>query len=305
MKFVSSRSTFKKMHQAIEYVHENYGKHFLFPHNAPEKKNSQLDIVLNGNDMLLNNQKIEWLNSQLNHYQKNAVVQVLRSECHPLPYIIFGPPGTGKTTTLIEAIVQTFLNIPGCRIIVGTHTNSAADFITSKLIKYDFMECNLVRLIGYNFSLSDKLSSDLKKYYVTINHQERPENVIDDGIRRNFSWKTLDDYRIIISTNICVGQTQGKLMKKFSHIFIDEAAQAVEPEILIPFMLADKKDTKIVLAGDSKQMCPMVMSNYAIDAGLSISFFERIFELYKFSYNNTEVNTQVYINLRSILYISK
>ena len=65
----------------------------------------------------------------------------------------------------------------------------------------------------------------------------------------------------------------------FTHIFIDEAAQALAPEILQPLTLAGP-DTRIVLAGDPMQLSPEIHSSYSAEQGLGVSILEQLFRLY-------------------------
>ena len=83
----------------------------------------------------INFYSLDLINTYLNEEQKRAVVGVLRAECRPKPYIIFGPPGTGKTVTIVEAILQVFHLMPESRIIVCTSANSAIDLIAEKLLE--------------------------------------------------------------------------------------------------------------------------------------------------------------------------
>nr|XP_012215689.1 PREDICTED: putative helicase MOV-10 isoform X1 [Linepithema humile] len=79
---------------------------------------------------------IEWVNPNVakNEQQKQAVKKILNKTAHPAPYIIFGPPGTGKTATLVETICQIIRQHPTENILVCTTSNAAADEITTRLI---------------------------------------------------------------------------------------------------------------------------------------------------------------------------
>ena len=72
--------------------------------------------------------------------------------------------------------------------------------------------------------------------------------------------------------------TMGLEKSDFSHIFLDEAGHAMEPEALIPIsgFFNKKKKTQVVLAGDPKQLGPVVRSPLAVKNGLQISLLERI-----------------------------
>ncbi|XP_016113209.1 RNA helicase Mov10l1 [Sinocyclocheilus grahami] len=169
----------------------------------------------------------QFFNAQLNPAQKEAVKRILSGECRPTPYVLFGPPGTGKTITLIEAILQVHHRIPCSRVLVCTPSNSAADLVCTRLHQSGFLHtASLAR----------------------VNATCRPEEV----------WSCL----------INVGH--------FTHVFVDEAGQATEPESLIPLSLLSETSGQIVLAGDPKQLGPVVKSKLAAVFGLGVSLLERL-----------------------------
>jgi len=179
-------------------------------------------------------------------------------------------PGTGKTVTVVEAIMQLTKKNANIRMLVCAPSNSAADLIASRLI-----DClgvgELFRM--YAPSRDEKQVPDLLRAYSYYR---------DDGSSRPcFSvppMATMKNYRVIVSTLISASIAFGIGMPRghFSHIFIDEAGQATEPEAFVSIKtLADPK-TNIVLSGDPKQLGPIIRSGISTHLGLELSYIERI-----------------------------
>jgi superfamily I DNA and RNA helicase len=76
--------------------------------------------------------------AQLNEPQRQAVVGILESRCRPKPYIVSGPPGTGKTHTLVEAIVQIYCRDPSARILFCANSNTCADQVVEEPMTHKF-----------------------------------------------------------------------------------------------------------------------------------------------------------------------
>lgn len=100
-----NRTPFRFSHHAIDFTWRKRGSDFLFPSEVKEKL-PQVNIEFDS---------IQWFNSELNIFQKQAVYSALVGKGRSYPYIIFGPPGTGKTMTMVELILQIFTNIPDSR----------------------------------------------------------------------------------------------------------------------------------------------------------------------------------------------
>lgn len=124
VEFKAMSSVIQRCHNGINSAMVNLGKDILFPVHVGEDKKPQYNFTEEGEeetfDLIncitdnylesfknsLNRRKIVWLNKQLNKYQKVAVKNILKGLARPLPYVIFGPPGTGKTVTMCEAVLQ-------------------------------------------------------------------------------------------------------------------------------------------------------------------------------------------------------
>ncbi|KAI9581014.1 hypothetical protein GQX74_014397 [Glossina fuscipes] len=109
LEFYFSRYGYRKQQYAILRAAKNLGEEFLFPSRAQTRGCPQLDIQINDEgNLLLDGRQYKWRNCALNSVQKKAVANILRGEVYKTPYMIFGPPGTGKTATLVESILQIF-----------------------------------------------------------------------------------------------------------------------------------------------------------------------------------------------------
>uniref|UniRef100_A0A8D0G8M2 RNA helicase Mov10l1 n=1 Tax=Sphenodon punctatus TaxID=8508 RepID=A0A8D0G8M2_SPHPU len=205
--------------------------------------------------------KCTFYNPVLNEHQKLAVKRILSGECRPTPYIVFGPPGTGKTITMIETILQIHHTLPDSRILVCAPSNSATDLVCTRLHNSGVLKPGAM---------------------VRVNATCRHEGVIDDIVRLYCKdgediWKA-SRFRIIITTCSSAGMFYqiGVRLGYFTHVFVDEAGQASEPECLIPLGLISEVNGQIVLAGDPMQLGPVIKSRLAMAYGLNVSMLERL-----------------------------
>ncbi|NXE06609.1 SDE3 helicase, partial [Lophotis ruficrista] len=247
----------------------------------------------------------QWFDRKLqaNEEQCRAVTHIVTGMSRPAPYLVFGPPGTGKTVTLVEAIKQVWTCFKDARILACAPSNSATDLLCQRLIK-DIAPRDVYRLIASS-----------------RNYQEVPAD-----IRPCCNWddekscyvypskEQLGRYRILITTLVTAGRLVSANFPPgfFSHVFIDECGQAVEPEsvVAVAGLLAamDEKTNpnggQLVLAGDPQQLGPVLRSPLAIEHGLGTSLLERLMlhnPLYKKSSGgyNAQFVTKLLWNYRS------
>ncbi|KZS97367.1 P-loop containing nucleoside triphosphate hydrolase protein [Sistotremastrum niveocremeum HHB9708] len=259
VRFELSRHPLRRMHQALSSAFKQ--PRILFPldeHlktiNAPKSSfQSELRIVNR--------------NIASNEHQLLAVAAIVKQPPGSVPFIVFGPPGTGKTVTIIEAIRQVLIWDPEAKILACAPSNSAADLLAERLL--DLGPTVLLRLNAPSRPL-DLIPTALRKF-----------SSIENGHFTIPDLSALKRFRVIVSTCIsaslpfAVGMPRGH----FSHIFVDEAGQALEPEIMIPIKTMADNDTNVVLSGDPKQLGPIVRSSVAIKFGLGQSYLARLMEL--------------------------
>ncbi|NXI60620.1 SDE3 helicase, partial [Chloroceryle aenea] len=240
---------------------------------------------------------------QANEEQCRAVTYIVTGTSRPAPYLIFGPPGTGKTVTLVEAIKQVWTCFKEARILACAPSNSAADLLCQRLIK-DIAPRYIYRLIASS------------RNYQEVPADIRPCCNWDDGQSCYVypSKEHLGCYRILITTLVTAGRLVSANFPPgfFSHVFIDECGQAVEPESVVAIAgLLTAMDQKtnpnggqLGLVGDPQQLGPVLRSPLAIEHGLGTSLLERLMlhnPLYKKSSEgyNPQFITKLLWNYRS------
>lgn len=268
VRFVFSRTTMRRYHTAVETSAKHPGFKILFP-NDPEVRPPQFKLRKTSSvaDRLFQKKseedQIDWVNPCLNREQRRAVLRILEGVHRPIPYIIYGPPGTGKTVTVVEAILQVFLLCPRSRILVATPSNSSADLIAHRLHESGRVSVGeLVRLNAFSRNM-DTMSEAIQQYCMTCDELQK-------AIR----------HRILVTTCTTSGKVYTMCLQigHFTHLFIDEAGQATEPETLVSVGLirCDSNPGQIILAGDPKQLGPVLMSQHSSSYGLSLSLLERL-----------------------------
>uniref|UniRef100_A0A8C5TIV5 Mov10 like RISC complex RNA helicase 1 n=1 Tax=Malurus cyaneus samueli TaxID=2593467 RepID=A0A8C5TIV5_9PASS len=218
-------------------------------------------LIIVGETVALKQRDGEFFNPMLNVQQKLAVKRILSGECRPTPYLLFGPPGTGKTVTVIEVILQIHFTLPDSRILVCAPSNAATDLICLRLHQSNLLKPGMMVRVNAAFRSAEQIDDMVKPYCKD-----------GDDIQKAL-WS-----RIVITTCSSAGllyQTDTRL-GHFTHVILDEAGQASEPESLIPIGLISEADGQIILVGDPKQLGPAIKSKLAQNFGLSMSLLERL-----------------------------
>ena len=206
----------------------------------------------------------------LNKTQEQAVNEVLWAKDVE---VVHGPPGTGKTTTLVESIYETLHR--ETQVLVCAQSNMAVDWISEKLVDHGVP----VLRIGNPSRVNDKmLSFTYERKFES--HPDYPELwSIRKMIRQIKENRKRGDnvHQKIARVVACtlVGSANKLLVRhKFSTLFIDEAAQALEPACWI----ATRRASRVILAGDHQQLPPTIKCYEAMKQGLGKTLMERIVE---------------------------
>ncbi|KAI9318278.1 P-loop containing nucleoside triphosphate hydrolase protein, partial [Obelidium mucronatum] len=253
----------------------------------------------------------------LNEFQLKAMSQIVSKTDSQTPFIIFGPPGTGKTKTLVETVKVLLATNPASRILIAAPSNAAVDLIVQRLSDQTPGGLPPSQMLRVNAFTRTKES--VPHYIARYSKRDEAKGtyVIPN------SQDDLKSYRVICATLYTASALQGMgafdpviaadgtVENWFSHIFVDEVGHATETEfwagvsgavspllaclkeadvpaeerslfkrIAGPFTSRSGKPKlpQLVIVGDPKQLGPIVRSDLAETCGYSMSYLERLVE---------------------------
>lgn len=157
--------------------------------------------------------------------------------------------GTGKTTTVIEILLQLLDRLPESRVLVVAQSNSAANVILKRLIQTGHIDTNnTIRIVSYNFARQSKFDDELKPYYALASSDSGEE--CESITMRKVPLASLDAYRVVVTTTLSAGYFLDFhcMANHFTHALVDEAGQCSEMEVAIPMAIIGPRG-KLVLVG--------------------------------------------------------
>ncbi|RYF88221.1 MAG: hypothetical protein EOO03_08895 [Chitinophagaceae bacterium] len=291
IKLAPDQRTTSIMKLALNQLPENKPLFQLF-----EQLHSEARVI---NDIAVPAATFNFRNKNLNASQQQAVAAIVHNKQLS---IVHGPPGTGKTTTLVEAITQ--LVCEGHKIVVSAPSNTAVDNIARGLITQGLQvlrvgntakvdetvfahtpegklnnskQLNEIKQLKIRAEEFRKMALKYKRSFGKAEREQRNllfkevKNIRADikKLQAYNEEKLLTEARVILGTP--VGLHDAKLHHvPFDTLVIDEAGQCIEPLAWCIFPLA----RRIVLAGDHLQLPPTVLSNEAVRLGLNKSILE-------------------------------
>ncbi|KAF5329141.1 hypothetical protein D9611_013223 [Ephemerocybe angulata] len=276
VRFKLSRIILRRMHQAMDSAYAE--DRVLFPEWKHVPRGLRAEDEEDREDRLEDEWRTLHCYNPLikdNTRQADAVNAIIRQPPGSAPFVLFGPPGTGKTITIVETIQQVLLRDPSARILACAPSNSAADILASRLAK-TLPASQLFRMYAPSRSKAQVPDSLLSYTYETLSggHLTGVMAFSVPPIAK------LKSFRVVVATCVSASMLAGVGVPRgwYTHIFVDEAGQATEPEVFIPVKTLADVYSNVVLSGDPRQLGPIVRSGVARKLGLEKSWLERLME---------------------------
>ncbi|KXN83986.1 putative RNA helicase SDE3 [Leucoagaricus sp. SymC.cos] len=297
----------------------NLATRWLFPEvehiaNTPPRWISEIRSLRDG---------LSWKDKDLNEEQKHAVSSIALREW-PVPYLISGPAGTGKTRqTIVEAVLQILSVQPNACILLCAPSNPATDTLVLRL-RNSLKPTEMLRLNDQGRTFNQVPSKLLQYCYIDASAENKfsippfkelmkyrvvacscvDANILADAQCTNHALMRLESE--VISAIHPHAMQEVTVKPHWTHLLIDEAAQGSEPELCIPISVVATESTaplsevpigskvelsqsQLVLCGDRFQLGPIVSSFEARKAELDMSLLQRLFERPPYSDINSTI----------------
>uniref|UniRef100_A0A671YUB4 RNA helicase n=1 Tax=Sparus aurata TaxID=8175 RepID=A0A671YUB4_SPAAU len=256
VEFTLNRYPLRLQHRALDLAAKHELEEVLFP------------SVCELNDECVFPSSLRLRSLENNPQQHAAVQRIVAGSSKPAPHLVFGPPGTGKTITLVEAMNQVYKADRSAHILACAPSNSACDLLCERLMVH--MDHHRVYRLYASSRDPRTVPKSLLKH---CNWDQRRESFVFPDK------ESLMEYTVVVTTLISAGRlvSGGMPVGHFTHVFVDEGGQAVEPECIITVAgLLSAREGQLVLAGDPKQLGPILRSPLAVKYGLGLSLLERL-----------------------------
>jgi len=295
---VANDVTYKKIKDALENLKQQQ--------TTFSSQSKLLDIMFHNKEPTNNNyfstvlRDLKPFSKSLNQPQLDAIKFSLSSNDIAL---IHGPPGTGKTTTVVEFIVQVVKS--GKKVLACGPSNLSVDNMLEKLLNYpEFVNPTrighptriLPTLIQHTLDYKTKncensqvivgLRQEISQLVKSLKSSGGEKKSVQNQIKllridlrtreRQLVHQIIANSNVILCTNTSASDASIKAKNDFDWVVIDEAAQALEPTCWIPIL----KGQRLLLAGDHQQLPPTIHSQEAANKGLSVTLFEKLIKTY-------------------------